>query len=1083
MPLIKSGSKKAVSTNIREMMAAGHPQKQAVAAALDTARRYGRKYATGGAPEEGQEVQQPGEPLRITVRPRSNDFARVADTPQPPPETDAPLGQEDGSPIQAHPRLPRYASEALPDQGFSLHGRLPSFRDEKINRPFGELKPRERGVIEGVTDTVAEGMTRAGADPYNARWMSQVAVNAGMLNPVAGLTLGAAELAHLAHNKDRGFGESVLAAAGAMMPGAKNPAVVQFLLDKGYPQKVIQSMSIPEKFEAAKNLGYHPPIQQTQRAAPVQVPSAPEAEAFLKSKGLYTITNPEVAAINHGWKPGWKEADVGSQDWFNSEINSVLKGKEPTSALQDSLEQQFAQFLKENPPKKSEPLPPMAHPDDVSDAVKAIKPEKHSPEGWDRIVKQEQEAKGSELLSTENQLSKNMVDDLVDGVKPNKVAQYLFEFAKHGDLNVALAAKEMLPKAAKSDINKALWALTKQKGIVANAVDKSIVDMLYSSKAKKPIGKQNINDAEDFLKALGHNQFDESEKHLFANPVKWAKAAGWDGKPLKPAPGWSKENWVQLTADQKQNVLADPFQQIPYPWSQLEWAQFTPEQKKAVLAKPERGGTSGVTPEDIEQYLNAQERHDIGPQWEPPKPKQQPAKTGQAPTANLAQEKLQPKGDPEIPLPTYEFESHPAPFPRLEGDMTFHNIQKAKQWGLTQPGFHATKSDRIFNEFRLPEEIPYGDGTYRRPELGVHVGTNRAAHNRIGPAKPEAWDKININSWHHDNNPYRVIQTLIKADHPLDLPDLGTWRPADIAQGLRSHSRIPHDEIAAAMKNTKAAGSWEREVIQIRSLRSLLEKYGYDSIRYVNNAEDPGSISFIKWNLNEMRSPHAKFKDRMSRDLTAAIAAGLLYPYFRNGDDKEDKMKKGGRTPMAMGGFQPSKWIPRPPRLSQGPSTMGMKPASMSHVGAIRSPIPGRTDKIPMNVRGGSYVIPASVVSGMAQGNTLAGFAALDKMFGQGPYGMKLRAPGGPPRVNFGKMASMPRIPTPRMAEAGGEMGEESDEVPIITAGGEYVVSPEAVRKIGGGNIKHGHEILDQLVMQIRRQTIIDMRKEKPPKK
>jgi hypothetical protein len=37
MPLIKSASKKAISQNIREMVAAGHPQKQAVAAALHTA--------------------------------------------------------------------------------------------------------------------------------------------------------------------------------------------------------------------------------------------------------------------------------------------------------------------------------------------------------------------------------------------------------------------------------------------------------------------------------------------------------------------------------------------------------------------------------------------------------------------------------------------------------------------------------------------------------------------------------------------------------------------------------------------------------------------------------------------------------------------------------------------------------------------------------------------------------------------------------------------------------------------------------------------------------------------------------------
>lgn len=43
MPLKKSASKKAVSENIREMVKAGHPQKQAVAAALDNQRRMKRK--------------------------------------------------------------------------------------------------------------------------------------------------------------------------------------------------------------------------------------------------------------------------------------------------------------------------------------------------------------------------------------------------------------------------------------------------------------------------------------------------------------------------------------------------------------------------------------------------------------------------------------------------------------------------------------------------------------------------------------------------------------------------------------------------------------------------------------------------------------------------------------------------------------------------------------------------------------------------------------------------------------------------------------------------------------------------------
>lgn len=116
-----------------------------------------------------------------------------------------------------------------------------------------------------------------------------------------------------------------------------------------------------------------------------------------------------------------------------------------------------------------------------------------------------------------------------------------------------------------------------------------------------------------------------------------------------------------------------------------------------------------------------------------------------------------------------------------------------------------------------------------------------------------------------------------------------------------------------------------------------------------------------------------------------------------------------------------------------------------SVTGALRSPVAGRTDHLPISVPTGAYVIPADVVSALGQGNTRAGETVLTKMFGAMPP----QPPGTPPQPG---------------------------RTDIMAAGGEFVVSPQAVARIGNGNMKLGHAALDKWVQKVRADNVSALR-------
>jgi hypothetical protein len=129
------------------------------------------------------------------------------------------------------------------------------------------------------------------------------------------------------------------------------------------------------------------------------------------------------------------------------------------------------------------------------------------------------------------------------------------------------------------------------------------------------------------------------------------------------------------------------------------------------------------------------------------------------------------------------------------------------------------------------------------------------------------------------------------------------------------------------------------------------------------------------------------------------------------------------------------------------------------HTGPIHSSVAGRTDHLPMHVPSGSYVLPADILSAGGEGNTIAGFKHAKRVFGGNPYGGSGATPYGQGKGPYG------------MAK-GGTADSDGSGVPIVAAGGEYVIHPDSVREVGGGNLDTGHKVLDEFVKRIRKELI-----------
>lgn len=100
-------------------------------------------------------------------------------------------------------------------------------------------------------------------------------------------------------------------------------------------------------------------------------------------------------------------------------------------------------------------------------------------------------------------------------------------------------------------------------------------------------------------------------------------------------------------------------------------------------------------------------------------------------------------------------------------------------------------------------------------------------------------------------------------------------------------------------------------------------------------------------------------------------------------------------------------------------------------------------------------------------------------------YGQTAKPQAAMPQ--FGLAGSPP--PVDQTTFAGGAVGyasggathRDNETVPILAAGGEFVISPDHVRILGNGDVRAGHKLLDAWVVDARKQIVTKMKSLKGP--
>lgn len=212
-----------------------------------------------------------------------------------------------------------------------------------------------------------------------------------------------------------------------------------------------------------------------------------------------------------------------------------------------------------------------------------------------------------------------------------------------------------------------------------------------------------------------------------------------------------------------------------------------------------------------------------------------------------------------------------------------------------------------------------------------------------------------------------------------------------------------------------------------------------------------------------MLSRYSSMPEERLRELSVMLRgspqAQVIQNVLREKEAKPAELKRGGKSvKRAVGGGSPVMSASQAvPWWTRTEAYQMNKPGIF-----LQGSTPGRADKVHTTAPAGAHIIPADVISGSGQGNSLNGAMQWEKILRSGPYGT------APAPMRHGSIG-MPsrRGSAQHLAKGGGD-----SQTPVALSDGELLVFPHWVAHLGGGDHKKGHKWLNDRIVEERKKHI-----------